>query len=81
MARLIALFLLFVTVCVYGYSTKPQPCGSNEEWNKCAVPIFCELKCGEDAPKICSKICVSRCQCIAGYKRNLITGLCVSENC
>lgn len=42
--------------CLDGYPPKPQPCGSNEEWNKCAVPIFCELKCGEDAPKICPKV-------------------------
>ncbi|KAL6422865.1 hypothetical protein ACFW04_010415 [Cataglyphis niger] len=80
MARPVALFFLFIMVCVYGYPSNPQ-CGFNEEWNNCAVHISCEPKCGENAPKICPAICVSRCQCLAGYKRNLITGLCVSGNC
>ncbi|CAL1686017.1 unnamed protein product [Lasius platythorax] len=80
MARLIALFLLLVAVCVYG-APKSQPCGLNEEWNECAVVKSCEPKCGQDPPKICPKICVARCQCIKGYKRNLNTDLCVPQEC
>ncbi|XP_029160408.1 chymotrypsin inhibitor Ani s 6-like [Nylanderia fulva] len=70
MARLSALFLLLVVVCVYGAPKSPQPCDIYEEWNDCAVAKSCEARCGYDTPIICPTICVARCQCIKGFKRN-----------
>lgn len=35
---------------------KPQQCGPNEKWNDCAPVKSCELKCGQDSPKICPAV-------------------------
>nr|XP_012228019.1 PREDICTED: chymotrypsin/elastase isoinhibitor 1-like [Linepithema humile] len=81
MARLVALLVLIVAVyTVYGFALKPQ-CGPNEEWSICAKPEICEEKCGQETPLLCPLVCVERCQCLQGYKRNLINLCVLSPEC
>jgi len=52
-------------------------CESNKVWQECGTA--CPLKCGEEAPMICTMNCVIGCQCPPGHWED-VDGSCVEDN-
>ncbi|CAK9824627.1 Chymotrypsin inhibitor [Anthophora retusa] len=54
-------------------------CPENEEYKECGTA--CEPLCGHPDPIACIAVCVERCQCLSGYRRNSKGNCVLSKDC